>query len=110
MPMQRRFIPCVGILLVMAACSPDKGFGPSKKVVARDYGSAWPLTVDSAILTCDPTGYLLIQIDGQTFGFDEIADGDVPRRFARVWATDSSQGEARKDLSPLLEDAQALCE
>ena len=107
----RLVIPCLGVVLLMGACSPDKGFGPSEEVHADDYGTDWPLTVDSALLNCAPGGGLLIQIDGRAFGLDDgITDENVPPKFERVWATDPSRGNAHKDLSPLINDAQALCE
>lgn len=94
----------------MGACAPDKGFGPAQEVDAGDYGSDWPLTVHSALLNCHPSGGLAIQIDGHAFSLDMITGGDVPPKFERVWAMDPSRGEARKDLSPLVKGARALCE
>lgn len=106
----RRLIPCLGVVLLLGACSPDKGFGPAEEVEADDYGSDWPLTVDSALVNCGPGGGLLIQIDGRSFGLAGITDENVPPAFERVWASDPSRGDAHMDLSPLVEDARALCE
>lgn len=106
----RIVLPCLGVVLLLGACSYDKGFGPSERVDAVDYGSEWPLTVDSAVLTCDPGGALFITIDGRSFGLDGITEQNAPFKFERFWATGPAGGVTYKDLSPLLRSAQALCE
>ncbi|QYJ05245.1 YebY family protein [Nocardioides panacisoli] len=92
------------------ACSPDKGFGESREVEAEDYGSDWPLTVESAILSCSPEGDLFVQINGRAFGLNTATVEDADPGFRRVWAANPGNGGERMDLVPLIEDARELCE
>lgn len=92
--------------LVLCACSPDKGFGETKEVTSDDYGSEWPLTVDTAKLNkvCDEgnSGVALI-VEGKTFVISNIAStDDADEGFLRFWAEDSSETSGRKDLAPIV--------
>lgn len=102
---------CVALLL--CACSPDKGFGATKEVTAEDYGSAWPLTVDTAKLNkvCEGGRAVSVIVEGQQFVIDDLdSPDDASSAFLRFWAEDPSQASGHKDLSPLVDDGQALCE
>lgn len=104
--------PSASLLVValLGACSADKGFGETQEVTATDYGSAWPLTVDSALLNCDENGSISVQVQGAAFRIDDITDPqDVPSGFLRIWATDPAQASGRKELKPLLEHGRSLC-
>lgn len=102
-------IACV--ILVLCGCSSDKGFGTTEEVTADDYGSAWPLTVDSAKLTCSEVGSLSITVDGQTFALDpEPYPAAIHPNLGRALIPAPSSPNGYKDLAPLLEDAGALCE
>lgn len=104
--MPRVFVCCVVALLV-AACSPDKGF-PSTEVGAEDYGEAWPLTVDTAVLTCGPGGVVTVTVKGRSYGIEEVRrPADAERGLRRIWAGDA---EGRRSLQPLVEDARKLCD
>lgn len=104
--------PCV--VLLLCACSPDKGFGEVKEIRADDYGSTWPLTVDTAKLNkvCGEgdTAVGLI-VEGQEFVIDDL-DGpeDASKVFLKYWAEDASRPSGRMDLSPLTADGRSLCD
>ncbi|GGO68273.1 hypothetical protein [Nocardioides deserti] len=95
---------------VLAACSSDKGLGETERVRSDDLGSAWPLTVDSALLTYDDAT-VLVQVEGSAFRIDDISGpGDAHSGFRRLWATDPEQRHGRRDLSPLVDAGRSLCD
>ena len=94
---------------LLSACSPDKGFGESQDVSRDDYGSAWPLTADRAVLTCAPEGDLFITIEGYTVDLEVSSEADADRALLRSWAEQADGAGERMDLSPLVEDARDLC-
>lgn len=110
MPAVHRALLLVAATSVTLACSPDKGFGASRAVDAEDYGAAWPLTVETAVLNCSPEGLLLIQVDGRSFDLEASGIGDAHPAFRRVWAEDPKRSNQRRDLGALVEDARELCE
>ena len=103
---------CVGVLLLLPACSPDKGFGPSKEVSVDDYGAEWPLTVTSAVLGCEPGDIAMLTVDGHSYPLDTGMDAnEVHPDLERIWAKDPQVGSTeRRDLSPLVTDAMELCD
>lgn len=101
--------PLLIALPLLMACSPDKGFGESERVQRDDYASAWPLTVDEAVLTCTPEGDLQVTIEGYTVGLEVSDPADADRALLRSWATQPDDPGQRMDLSPLVEDARDLC-
>lgn len=107
--MPRVLLLVAGISMTLA-CSPDKGFGESREVGAKDYGAKWPLTVETALLNCTPAGDLLIQIEGRAFGLEATTVRDADPAFRRVWAENPDMSDERMDLAPLIEDARDLCD
>ncbi|NHC24694.1 hypothetical protein G6553_16130 [Nocardioides sp. IC4_145] len=106
----RRLLAFLVIGPVLAACSSDKGLGETERVSDDDLGDAWPLTVESALLTCDD-GYVLVQVDGNSFRIDGIAGpDDAHPGFRRLWATDPERLDGRKDLSALVDAGRSLCD
>jgi uncharacterized protein DUF2511 len=101
----------VGVLLLIPACSPDKGV-ETKDVSEGDYGSRWPLTIDTAVLACEPGEVPTITVGGHTFRIDTINEpADAHPKFRRIWADSSQQDDgSRRDLAPLVDDAKALCD
>ena len=106
-------VPVVALacgVLLSSCSSADKGFGESAEVVRSDLGPAWPLTVDSALLTCSRTGAVSVTVDGRTTLIDLDTDSrDVSGQFTQTWADDPSHTAGRADLRPLLEHGRALC-
>ena len=106
----RRLIPFLGALLLVVACSPDKGFA-TRKVSREDYGVQWPLTVDGGVLACEPGDVATITVDGRTWPLDGVTEAGAYEGFLRIWERRAGEGaDSRKDLSPLTEDAYALCD
>jgi hypothetical protein len=104
----QRIPPCLGLLLLLPACSSHKGF-ESSEVSRSDYGTVWPLTVDGGVIACEPRNVATFTVNGRSYGLERLSTGaDVPAGFRRIWAHDPVTG-ARKDLSPLLDDSLALC-
>jgi len=105
-----RSLAIAGLALLLAACSSDKGFGETTEVTADDFGSDWPLTADTAKLTCSEVGTLSITVDGWTFVLDrEPFPTDIDANFQLALATDPSSPNGYTDLSPLIEGADELC-
>jgi uncharacterized protein DUF2511 len=95
-----------------SACSPDKGFGNTGDASVDEYGAAWPLTTATAEVTCSEMGKLSVTVDGTTYGL-EADQSDVRRpgdRLDVVRAADPSTSDGYKDLSPLIEFGDTLCD
>lgn len=97
------------MVLMLGACSADKGFGEAKKVTSEEFGALWPLTVDSVTLNCDD-GWISVFVEGEGFRIDDVTGpGGVDKRFLRYWATDESQDSRRRDVTSLIEEGETLC-
>lgn len=108
--MQRRLALLQLVLLAgLAACTPDKGF-KAHEISREDYGDRWPLTVDAAVLACEPGGVPTVTVDGTTYGLNAADEREIRSAFRleRILADESDGG--RKDAAVLLRDALALCE
>lgn len=102
----------VALVAVLVACSPDKGF-KSEQVARADYGEAWPLTVEKALLVCGPGegGVPTVEVDGRAFGLRNVATpAETEKGLRRIWADDPDGVGGKKDMTVLLEDALGLCE
>jgi hypothetical protein len=105
------FLPLACVVLLSGCSSPDKGFGESAEVGTAELGETWPLTVESAVLTCGDTGVASVTAEGRTTVIDaSTVPRDVSSDFTRIWAQDASQPAGRMDLKPLVERAQELCD
>ena len=105
---------CLGLLaaLLLASCSSDKGFA-TLEVSRDDYGAKWPLTVDRGVLACEPGEVATFTTpQGRSYGLEGMAsEGDATAGFRRIWAADrEGSSQSRSDLSPLVDDALALCD
>lgn len=102
-------LPCLSLLLLLPACSPDQGFA-TREVSRDDYGAQWPLTVEEGVLACEPGDVATVTVSGRSYALKALSGGDdVPADFRRIWAHVPQSG-SRSDLSPLVEDAEALCD
>ncbi len=87
------------VVSLLCSCSPEKGFGESKEVSAGDYGSTWPLTVDSALLNCNED-FVLVQVVGHAFRIDGLTDPQhAHRKFLRLWGVFPDDGVGRPGAS-----------
>ena len=76
MAMHRTLLLIAALAAALVACSPDKGF-KSEQVGRTDYGEAWPLTVEDALLVCDPGGVPTVQSMAGLMG---SGTSQLPRR------------------------------
>ncbi|MEZ5094504.1 hypothetical protein [Nocardioides sp.] len=97
----------LGLALVLPGCSSDNGLA-TREVTRDGYGSTWPLTVDRAVLACEPGEVPTVTVKGRSFGLRETST-DLPRGLLRIWADDPATGQPM-DPAPLLDDALALCD
>lgn len=105
----RRTLPCLGLVLLLAACSSDKGFS-TREVSHDDYGQKWPLTVKQGVLACEPGDVATLTVSGRSYDLDSVSTGqNVPLGLRRIWAHDPDGG-SRITLEPLATDARALCD
>jgi hypothetical protein len=96
-------------LVAVMACSPDKGF-KTRTVTADDYGDAWPLTVERAVIACEPGDVPTVTVDGRTFRLDDETPETAEPQLCRIWADSSAEKNGKKDMTVLREDALALCD
>ena len=106
---RRRAVPFLVLLALLAACSPDKGF-KTRDISRSDYGDQWPLTVDAAVLACEPGRVPTVTVDGSTYSLDAADEEKVPSslRLERIWA-DDPDGK-KKDITVLARDALEMCD
>lgn len=86
-------------------------------VTRTDLGDTWPLTVDYAVLHCQPkqAGGINLQLatltapDGTEYALNGHAKSHTTAQdIEPIWAPDPSTG-AKVDIGPLIERARALC-
>lgn len=103
----RSIIAVLSLIIVLPGCSSDNGFA-TREVTRNDYGSAWPLTVDHAVLACEPGGVPTVTVEGRSYGLYETST-DLPQGLLRVWVNDPTTGMPIS-AKPLLGDALTLCD
>lgn len=103
----RSFIAVFSLTLVLAACSSDSGF-TTREVTRSDYGSAWPLTVDHAVLACEPGGVPTVTVKQRSYRLSETS-ADLSPGLLRVWVDDPTTAMP-VSAKPLLDDALSLCD
>lgn len=109
----RRSLAIAGLVLLLGACSPDKGFGETEDINADDFGSDWPLTVETATLNkvCgEGDTAVAIIVERKTYVIDFDHPSQSPTAFLPLWAEDPTAESGRKDLGPLLDRAESLCD
>lgn len=92
--------------------------GPNaRRVTASDFGDAWPLTVDSGVLSC-PVGTAVVFGDEDTaYAINGTARGLAADRGWRdifesdIWAEDPNNPglDLKKDIGPLIDMGLDLC-
>ena len=76
--MQSRFtLTLLVVLAGLVACTPDKGF-KTRDISRADYEERWPLSVDAAVLACEPGGVATVTVDGTTYGLDTADERMMP--------------------------------
>jgi hypothetical protein len=78
-------------------------------VSRADYGTDWPLTVESGVLACDSDA-ATIEVGGTTYALNGTA-----RTFRAgvdidpIWAANPDVDGLKIDIGPLIDDALKLC-
>lgn len=103
----RSFIVVLSLTVLLPGCSSDKGFA-AREVTRSDYGSAWPLTVDNAVLACEPGGVPTVTVEGRSYRLYERST-DLSPGLLRVWVDDPTTA-LPVSAKPLLDDALSLCD
>jgi hypothetical protein len=84
------------------------GTSHSKNVTRTDYGSYWPLTVDTATIGCkgaDPYA----EVGGVKYALNGTAEADGYPALDPVWAADPTTPGLKLDVSALRINALKLC-
>ena len=86
---------------------------PSKTIRSTDYGSDWPLTVDSAML-CFKHGAVWIEVNGKKYGLNGTASTLLPRwghtcsDLNEIWKDHPSLEGIKVSIHRLIQDGLAL--
>lgn len=98
----------VGIIVIGFVWNAVAG-GPShtKHVTRSDYGTVWPLTVDSATIGCANGSDPYVQVDSIRYGLtgNEYGYSNI----GAIWADDPASPGLKVDIAPLRADALKLC-
>ena len=92
---------------VLVGCS-----GPPVQalLINRSYlGNDWPLSVESGTLRCEGAGAIVFTApDGTDYGVNALAAqyADI----APIWAADPTGQFAKRDIGPLVNEGQRLCQ
>lgn len=102
----------VAALLVLGGCGSEE---KSQKISSKDYGDAWPFTVDSVDLLCDgPSPKALARAsDGTVYALSGSARSEAQNR---GWAdgrditkANPTMPSIKMDYSDIVQRAQMLC-
>jgi hypothetical protein len=107
---RRVLIPLACIALLSACGSPHEAFSDTTTVHRSDFGTAWPLTVDSVPLACN-NGVVAVHVaDRVTIIDNNTGTRGVSSKFTDIRAIDESQPYGLMDLTPLIEHGKTLCD
>lgn len=98
------------LLILVAGCAETSTDGGAGEVTSADFGSDWPLTVDSGTLHCDGSdgiGLAYITTSEGTFALNGTAKSRYDD-IDPIWAA-GDDGIPKKDISPLIDAALKLC-
>ena len=99
---------------VLSACgggSSATGDGDVSRSQFEADGKAWPLTVDSGTLACEPGSRIIFTSSGTTYSVNGLAKGDGKwAEIDPIWADDGSGLGLKVNISDLIEAGQALCD
>lgn len=100
------------MMLVLVACggggAGSEASAGSIEVSQSDFGSDWPLTVDSGTLACGGAGEVTFTANGTTYAVNGLAKAaTVFPDIDPIWA--KGEGAPRKDIGPLIQRGLELC-
>lgn len=81
-----------------------------REVSHRDYGEAWPLTVEAGTLRYEPPGRAVFEHDGTAYALNGLASSAGYADIDPIWADREGFEDLglKVNISPLLDDALAL--
>lgn len=93
--------------LLLAGC----GGGPQGNQVTRaQFGEAWPLTVDSGLLRCEPPGAVVFTApNGTEYAVNGLAESQGFADIDPIWAANPEPLIPKMDISPLISAGLELC-
>lgn len=102
-----------GIVIGAIALLAVAGCGAEGTEVSRDdFGSSWPLTVDSGTLRCEGEGgfgAVVINADGTDYAVNGVAKGQGYEPIDPIWADDPELAGLKVSIGPLIDRGLALC-
>jgi hypothetical protein len=82
--------------------------GNTEEVSRSDFGSNWPLTVESGTLACEGAGAVTFTTSGTTYAVNGMAQGmDQYAEIDPIWADEG--GGLKKNIGPLIDRGLSLC-
>lgn len=89
---------------------PNVGAANAQHVTQRQFGLAWPLTVNSGVLRCERAGEVTFTAGGVTYALNPAAERRKVYAPAReIWVERDNQYIQGRDLRPLVRVGLALC-
>jgi hypothetical protein len=83
---------------------------PSGAVSRAQYGTAWPLTVESGTLRCAPGRAVVFRTtDGTDYAVNGTAMDGSYEDIRAIWADDPTGVAPKIDISPLIQAGLKLC-
>lgn len=82
--------------------------GAGVKVTRAELGPAWPLTISEATLHCEAGQEIVLQYRGTGYSLTRHDEHGAYSDVGRIRADDPAGG--KKDLSPLIERGERLCD
>jgi len=99
------YLLLAAILTCLAIMRP---FDAGIKITRAEFGPAWPLTISEGTLNCEFRGEIVVQHRGTGYSLTRHDKHGAYTDVAAIQA-DDLHGE-KKDLSPLIERGQRLCD
>ena len=93
------------VVLLVAFASRE----PSRRVTRAEFGPAWPLTLDSAVLTCAYGREITVTSRGTTYSLNGPVEHGAYDAVGPIWA-DAASGAGKADLAPLIDAGMRLCD
>ncbi|WP_153014139.1 DUF2511 domain-containing protein [Pseudomonas sp. EpS/L25] len=84
------FATALGWFVINVLGAPPKQDGV--KITAEEYGEAWPFTVPSVLLDCEPPAYTVVRVNGGTYAINGSARSKAAkmgwRDLSAIWRED----------------------
>ena len=94
------------VALLVLGC----GDGGYHTISRADLGAAWPLTVDSGSLRCEPPGAVIFTANGTDYAVNGAATSKGYADIGPIWADNPDPAIPKMDIGPLLDRGLAMCD